>query len=109
MNTNSDCLNFGLDEEHTAHMLFHCEKMKGIIEFYENCLTRNRPDDERIAMNLDMVLFHYIERIECNKRDVTDMLMVTKHVIYALVNFQRHSKDIQDWTFVETFKVFPTQ
>ena len=32
----------------------------------------------------------------------------TELVKNASVNFQRHSKDIQDWTFVETFKVFPT-
>ena len=31
-----------------------------------------------------MVLFHYFDRIECNKRDVTDMLMVAKHVIYRV-------------------------
>ena len=32
----------------------------------------------------------------------------TELVKNASVNFQRHSKDIQDRTFVETFKVFPT-
>ena len=31
----------------------------------------------------------------------------TELVKNASVNFQRHSKDIQDRTFVETFKVFP--
>ena len=35
-------------------------------------------------------------------------LQRNKSIILASVNFQRHSKDIQEQTFVETFNFFPT-
>ena len=79
------CLNCGMADEHTTHMLYDCEKMKGVIEIYELCLNRNRPRDEWIKIDLNMMLFHHFVNIDnCNKRDINDMLMVAKHVLYRI-------------------------
>ena len=85
MNINASCINCGLADEHTSHMLYECEKMRGIINVFETCLNRNRPDDENIKIDLNMMFFHHFpDRVNCNKRDIIDMLMIAKHVVYRV-------------------------
>ena len=81
---NASCLNCGQADEHTAHMLFECQLMRGILNVVERVI--NSLGNLNISFNLDSVLFHKITGCENEdlKCEINDVLLVTKHIVYRV-------------------------
>ena len=81
---NASCLNCGQADEHTVHMLFECQLMRGMLVIIERVINRQR--GLNIVFDLDTVLFHKItgcedEDLRC---EINDVLLVTKHIVYRV-------------------------
>ena len=81
---NASCLNCGQADEHTVHMLFECQLMRGMLVIIERVINRQR--GLNIVFDLNTVLFHKItgcedEDLRC---EINDVLLVTKHIVYRV-------------------------
>ena len=86
-NTNRDadgeeCLNCGLEAEHTVHLMVTCQFARGVIAVLSNVINENR--EEEVQLNSDKILFHVKgENVnEEEERDIDDILLIYKYMIY---------------------------
>ena len=83
------CSNCHAQPEHTAHLLFHCqlaqEVWTAVADAFNACASLLDNLHVPLVISLDNVLFnHSPPTIRNNRRDIVDLFMLVKHVLYRL-------------------------
>ena len=79
-----------LQPEHTSHLIFDCHVAQGAWmvtqDKFNQCVARTRNDYVPIEIGYDQAMFNHPPDglNDQEKRDLVDILMVTKHVLYRL-------------------------
>ena len=76
------CVNCLMAPEHTAHLMYDCVIAQGVLRNISQMINQYTAVDVRLTR--DVVLFHVKpgEITESLQRDLTDILMIFKHVLY---------------------------
>ena len=80
------CSNCHALPEHTAHLLFHCQLAQdvwtAVADAFNACASLLDNLHVPLVISLDHVLFNHSP--PTNRRDIVDLLMLVKHVLYRL-------------------------
>ena len=76
------CVNCLMAPEHTAHLMYDCVIAQGVLRNISQMINQYTEVDVRLTR--DVVLFHVKpgEITDSLQRDLTDILMIFKHVLY---------------------------
>ena len=91
-NVDNRCLNCGNAPEHTKHLFFECELIRGIMGKVEVAINESFVN---IPLTINMMMFHSYdaEISKEDRRDIDDLLMIVKHCVYRVrfrENMQRY-------------------